>query len=530
MPKKGKTMLDERDPIQKDVHSQAAPSNTSRPSGHFSPKGPYRKSTLIGCLVLFASISAYLLIHSFAGNQNLAAVPLIDKPERGIVWAGLKSARAGSVCGRLYEVVDPNGRIAQCTHGPDPAPEGVDIRRSVEPVKTGEKDRTAQTATGTSTTAAASLISCDGDGQTGQRVQALYVRAADVPSRFATYAASFQTWAGNVNNIFVESGLQTGSARSLRWVHDTNCNVVVAEVVIPTTGDDNFSNTRTELQKLGYNRSDRKYLLWVDAAVYCGIGTLWGDDQASSSNINNGGPSYARADSGCWNYAEAHELMHNLGGVQQSAPHATAGWHCTDEYDEECYADASGVVMTYPCPSTQARMFDCNKDDYFYAGTPPNGSYLASHWNTANSSYLIVGQGSPTPTPVQCGNSIDDDGDGKIDYPADPGCSSLTDDTESPDPVVPPPTDTVAPVATISSPKNGATVTKTVQIRAAGTDNVAVTKMELFLDGVLKNTTTTGSISYKWSTSSASRGTHTITAKVYDKVGNIGQASITVNR
>lgn len=31
----------------------------------------------------------------------------------------------------------------------------------------------------------------------------------------------------------------------------------------------------------------------------------------------------------------------------------------------------------------------------------------------------------------QCNNSIDDDGDGKIDYPADPGCSSLDDTDET---------------------------------------------------------------------------------------------------
>jgi len=37
----------------------------------------------------------------------------------------------------------------------------------------------------------------------------------------------------------------------------------------------------------------------------------------------------------------------------------------------------------------------------------------------------------------QCNNSLDDDGDGKIDYPADPGCSSL-DDTDETDPVAAP--------------------------------------------------------------------------------------------
>jgi endonuclease YncB( thermonuclease family) len=49
---------------------------------------------------------------------------------------------------------------------------------------------------------------------------------------------------------------------------------------------------------------------------------------------------------------------------------------------------------------------------------------------------------SPTPTPApapatQCADTIDNDGDGKIDYPADPGCSS-TADTDETDPALPP--------------------------------------------------------------------------------------------
>ncbi len=35
-----------------------------------------------------------------------------------------------------------------------------------------------------------------------------------------------------------------------------------------------------------------------------------------------------------------------------------------------------------------------------------------------------------TPTPKQCNDGIDNDGDGKTDYPADPGCSSTSDDDE----------------------------------------------------------------------------------------------------
>jgi len=37
----------------------------------------------------------------------------------------------------------------------------------------------------------------------------------------------------------------------------------------------------------------------------------------------------------------------------------------------------------------------------------------------------------PTVTPPQCSDGIDNDGDGLIDYPQDPGCQSPQDDDES---------------------------------------------------------------------------------------------------
>ena len=45
-------------------------------------------------------------------------------------------------------------------------------------------------------------------------------------------------------------------------------------------------------------------------------------------------------------------------------------------------------------------------------------------------------EGSPTPAP-QCSDGQDNDADGAIDYPADPGCESAADATEAPDPTQP---------------------------------------------------------------------------------------------
>ena len=96
------------------------------------------------------------------------------------------------------------------------------------------------------------------------------------------------------------SAAETGGYRRIRFVTDPSCDVRVLNVVLSPTGDDSFSNTTSELSALGYNLPSRKYLLFVDANVYCGIGSMWFDDQAGLGNTNNLNTSYARTDAGCW--------------------------------------------------------------------------------------------------------------------------------------------------------------------------------------------------------------------------------------
>ena len=55
-----------------------------------------------------------------------------------------------------------------------------------------------------------------------------------------------------------------------------------------------------DLQALGYDDPSRKYLVWMDATVYCGIAQIYPDDRPIQDNDNNGRyPMYARVDAGC---------------------------------------------------------------------------------------------------------------------------------------------------------------------------------------------------------------------------------------
>src|SRR4029453_2380371 len=58
-----------------------------------------------------------------------------------------------------------------------------------------------------------------------------------------------------------------------------------------------------------------------------------------------------------------HEISHNLGAVQRSAPHHSASWHCIDEADILCYDDdgAGGFTPYAACSSSTGQLFDCNQ-------------------------------------------------------------------------------------------------------------------------------------------------------------------------
>jgi subtilisin family serine protease len=92
--------------------------------------------------------------------------------------------------------------------------------------------------------------------------------------------------------------------------------------------------------------------------------------------------------------------------------------------------------------------------------------------------------------------------------------------------------DTTPPTTSITSPASGATVSGTTTVSANASDNVGVSRVELYVDGSLAGTDTTSPYSFSWNTTSVANGSHTLQTRAFDAAGNSGSSanvSVTVS-
>ena len=351
--------------------------------------------------------AALILVFLFASVPIAVAQAIADTRAsdraRGLVYRGMERARPDGPCKTGWELQLPNGKTS-CTHGPDLAPSGVDVtkERPLHELAAFSGDVAAEAADGDT-----SKIYCDGDGVAGNRVQAVYAYSSDRSSNYASVVPYIRYWAAVADDAINQSAARDGGVRHVRWVTTPDCQLDVMEVALSPAGVASLSGTVSEFRSLGLDRADRKYVVWADAYVYCGVANVSSDDSPAQDNINNGPGRpgmIARIDRGCWGRSktplEVHELVHTLGGVQTSAPNGAGLYHCADEADVMCYDDdgtSDGYVtkdgglvpIRTVCPSANERLLDCNGDDYFNVD-PEQGSWLANHWNVANSSFLTA--------------------------------------------------------------------------------------------------------------------------------------------
>ncbi|MEV4999989.1 hypothetical protein [Nocardioides sp. LML1-1-1.1] len=329
-----------------------------------------------------------------------------------------------------------------CQHVDEP-PAGVDVTEPVSTTELRGRDGGGAEAyaaaeelgvpAATQAAAASPAVTCDGDGSSGYRVQGMYVVEAGRANRYAALQDSFRLWAAGVDDVVNRSAALTGGVRKVRFVTDAaggTCTARVLNVTVPAGATSSFNATISAVQALGYSDPSRKYLMWTDATVLCGVASMYPNDTDGQGNPNNGSyAQYARVDSGCWGFGdgaaqhsvEAHEVLHTLGGVFSTAPHGTRAGHCWDESDTMCYADGGGFAMQQVCPAQREYLLDCNNDDYF-STYPDPGGWLDGHWNAADSRFLIGGgngSGGGTPgAPTVLGASI------AVNNPAVPGLAT----------------------------------------------------------------------------------------------------------
>jgi leucyl aminopeptidase len=88
-----------------------------------------------------------------------------------------------------------------------------------------------------------------------------------------------------------------------------------------------------------------------------------------------------------------------------------------------------------------------------------------------------------------------------------------------------PPTDPTPPSVALTAPSGGSTVSGTTTLAATATDNVGVTRVDFFVDGVLKGSDTSSPYSFAWDTTTATNGAHQLSAQASDAAGNQGTST-----
>ena len=114
--------------------------------------------------------------------------------------------------------------------------------------------------------------------------------------------------------------------------------------------------------------------------------------------------------------------------------------------------------------------------------------------------------------------------------PAVPGDAAASDHygiiATYPMPDTTPQVDAAPPVATLVSPADGAEVTGTMTIDVAAADNVAVARVEVLEDGIVRHVLTAAPYRLVTSTTRLSDGLHTMRARAYDAAGNVGLSAM----
>lgn len=218
---------------------------------------------------------------------------------------------------------------------------------------------------------------CIGDGRSGPRIGVIYASAKGAPSRLAQLRPWIDVALAATTGVFEHS---SEGQRTVRWMHGPDCEPLVIEVTASAAQLETWDGILDALDgHPGIKGRNRAWLVYADATP------------ADQRYAGRGGSGYAIVWPSGWGAAEAHELIHAIGGISEQAPHATGEGHCNDGLDVMCYDDGgpAGEQVARCTGELDPWLMDCGGDDYFNLAPEP-GSWLARHprANIAWSRYL----------------------------------------------------------------------------------------------------------------------------------------------
>jgi hypothetical protein len=239
------------------------------------------------------------------------------------------------------------------------------------------------------------------------RYHAVLAVPADAPERLRALAPEIQAGAFDASQL-----LEQTYRRAIRFDLGTDCGPQYLDITVVRMGLDSAALAAVAQRDTGsldavYDalavaglpvsrpsdpdppRRDVNYVVWLDGPGpqgACGQATLYPDARRHPENRNNLGGSVAvvfrQGDGFCNGDTVRHEIGHTLGAAQPgAAPHADAGGHCTDAYEDTMCAESARQVGGQ---SYQGEFFDYGNDDYW---DPPRGRPLG--WWTANLSRFL---------------------------------------------------------------------------------------------------------------------------------------------
>src|SRR5215217_2928373 len=255
------------------------------------------------------------------------------------------------------------------------------------------------------------------------RFKVVYAHPADRADRFAGWRDAIQANVALVQRFLAS---QSGGKKALRFDMGTRCGRQYVDLqVVHLSGPrsryvDDFSAIVNEAEtRIGPSDAPRNLVVYADTLNGVGYDYGLGENVLGSygerpgpDNVHNRGGFASVLFSrdgqvvpgagarGWWPEGMLHEITHNLGGVQWSAPHSTQPpglrdpryGHCWQGADVMCYVEDGGAAhaLRNDCPRIGGaipQVYDCGRDDYFNP-RPPAGSHLATHWNVYDNVFL----------------------------------------------------------------------------------------------------------------------------------------------